>query len=332
MDDRPTLSVLIPTFGRADKLRACLAGLACEVDDSVQVLVGIDGPDGGERAAAREVLSSAQVFEFEHRGPAHVRNRLLEHARGELLLLLNDDVIPQPGLLAAHRAAHDELGGLGRRAMVLGSAPWLVPAQDRLFDRLIRESSMVFFYDRMSSDPWHAYGFRHAWTLNLSVRADAFSAGFDESAAKPCYEDLHWAWQTGLPVFYRPEASVLHDHIYQPAGYLERERTMGGEALRFARRAPAFARDLFGRDIASAEEVAYSAQFVERERALAERLGESFAALAGIESGAIDGPAGAQLLRSLYEHHLPLKRWWWRVGLLEAAGALDEAVLPRLAA
>ena len=332
MDDHPTLSVLIPTHGRPEKLRACLEALAPQADDSVQVLVGIDGPDAGEMAASAEVLPGAEVIELEHRGPAHVRNRLLERTRGELLLLLNDDVIPQPGLLDAHRAAHDELLGLGRRAMVLGAAPWVVPQADRLFDRLVRETSMVFFYDRMSSDPWHAYGFRHAWTLNLSVRMDAFAARFDESAGKPCYEDLHWAWQTGLPVFHRPEAIVLHDHVYEPAGYLQRERTMGGEALGFARRVPAFARDLFGRDIMGSDELEYSRAFVERERPLIERLTESFSALADIESSAIDGEAGRQIVRSLYEHHLPLKRWWWRVGLLEAAGALDEAILPRLAA
>ena len=37
--------------------------------------------------------------------------------------------------------------------MVLGSAPWKVHEPDSLFDRLIRETSMVFFYDQMTDEP-----------------------------------------------------------------------------------------------------------------------------------------------------------------------------------
>ena len=47
----------------------------------------------------------------------------------------------------------------------------------------------------------------------------------------------------------------------------------------------------------------------------------------------IDGPSGAMLRRTLYQWHLPLKRWCWRAGLLEAAEGRamhPEAALSRL--
>ncbi|MFN7020854.1 MAG: glycosyltransferase family 2 protein [Phycisphaerales bacterium] len=340
--------MLIPTIGRAEKLARCLTRLANQTLDRsrFEVLVGVDGradgadPDRGDREAADAAQALAErtagsmravVHQFEHAGPGATRNRLVEHARGELILMLNDDVLPEPELLEAHVREHARWRG---PAMVLGAAPWVVPGEDTLFDRLIRETSMVFFYDRMKemledgrADADHDWGFRHAWTLNLSLPRRVFAAvgGFDERLTRACYEDIEFGYRVwkscGAPVRYASGAVVRHDHRIMPEDYLRRERMMGAAARVFAEASPLCAMEVFGRDIRSREEVEYSRAFVERERGAAMRLRETFAGWAKVPSTAIDGPHAGAMLRGLYEHHLLLKRWVWRSGLLDAGGA-----------
>lgn len=339
------ITVLIPTFGRARKLGRCLARLAHQDLDHnrFEVLIGVDGRDQAnepddEAAQAVHALAStsagamrAVVHEFDHAGPGATRNRLARHARGRLLLLLNDDVLPEPDLLSTHLRAHDERRG--RAAMILGAAPWVRPTEgeDTLFDRLVRETSMIFFYDRMhaaidagQAGAEHDWGFRHAWTLNLSLPRAEFErvGGFDERLTYACYEDLEFARRVHdagrVPVLYRPACIAHHDHRITPESYLARERVMGRAALQLAAAAPDCAAEIFGREIASAEELEYSRAFVKREQPLAERLRRSFEALARVPAGAVDGPHSAMLLNALYEHHLPLKRWTWRAGLVES--------------
>jgi hypothetical protein len=52
--------------------------------------------------------------------------------------------------LARHAARRGRRVGVGDNDLVLGSAPFRVEKPDRLFDRLVRETSMVFFYDQMT--------------------------------------------------------------------------------------------------------------------------------------------------------------------------------------
>ncbi len=175
------LSVIIPTHRRAEKLAACVASLAGqELDGSFEVLVGVDGPEDPPGSTRRAAIlawagdSRIHIEQCEKQGQAAVRNRLLGLARGTTLVFLNDDMIPAPGLLAAHLAAQRACESSGRSALVVGDAPWVVHEPDRLFDRLVRETSMVFFYDRMNQardDRDRDWGFRHAWLLNLSAPA-----------------------------------------------------------------------------------------------------------------------------------------------------------------
>ncbi|MBL8764267.1 MAG: glycosyltransferase family 2 protein [Phycisphaerae bacterium] len=342
------LSVLIPTHGRPEKLARAIASLARQrFDGAFEVLVGVDGGAEGDGATGREVHAAARaeagpigdrlsVLALGRTGPGGVRNRLAERARGRVLLFLNDDVRAERDLLRHHGEAH-----AGRRgaAMILGAAPWAKSAgrEETLFDRMVRETSLIFFYDRMeaarragTAGDEHDWGFRHAWTLNLSVPREVFGGvgGFDERLDRPMYEDLEFAWRvrraTGAPVLYRPGAVVQHDHEILPRDYLRRERAMGEAAWSFARSCPACARDVFGRDVASSEEIAFARGWLEREGGAAERSRGPFEALATIRGDAIpplDDATGAVLMASLYQQHVPLKRLEWRLGLLAAAAA-----------
>jgi GT2 family glycosyltransferase len=330
------ISVLIPSHARAAKLAGCLGALARQSLPAAEyeVLVGLDGPDAAAEAAAREAWVGAggepealTVMACAKAGQAAVRNQLLPGARGRFLVFLNDDMVPHPGLLAAH-ARHQQVQP--RPALIIGDAPWRRYEPDRLFDRLLRETSMVFFYNLMRADPdpGRDWGFRHAWMLNLSAPTDVVRAvgGLTVFPSTYGFEDDDLAFRLarrfGCPVLYRPDAVALHDHRMDPADYLARERRLGFAAHGFARVAPECARAMFGRDVSSDEELEYSRAFLEREAAAAARLEASFAGLAHLPADSIPAspaPHADRLINLIYEQHLLLKRFHWRTGLVRAA-------------
>lgn len=338
------LSILIPTFNRPAKLAQCLRRLAAQTlaPDDYEVLVAIDGPDETSGPAAREAWSGCrarlEVLPCPRLGLNAARNAALPRCRGRYLLSLNDDVLPEPGFLAAHLAAHNTAA---RRAIVSGYSPFTPFEHPSLFDTLARDTSMLFFYDQMldaHTQPLrpagHDWGFRHCWGLNFSAPLDAVrdAGAFVAVPMLYGYDDIELGWRLqrrfNMPVLFAPAARADHDHRYSPRDVLDRERKLGHAARRFAGINPEFCGDVFRRDITSPDELEYSRQFIARERATAERLERSFLGLDEIPASSIAGPHAAALTNLLYEQHLLLKRWHWRSGLLEAA---QQATAPRSA-
>jgi GT2 family glycosyltransferase len=328
------LSVIIPTRHRPSQLARCLEALAHQDADPAcfEILVGVDGPDSGEADVFNRVIGDRMagfVEAFEPSGPAATRNAMIDRARGRSLLLLNDDVIPDRSLVRAHLLEQRARDPAHRPAMILGSAPWAVRRPDSLLDRLIRETSMVFFYDQMlgaaAGDPERDWGFRHAWTLNLSVPAQVVRAvgGFCEAMTYPVYEDLELAWRLreefSLPVLFRPQAIVTHEHWYDPLSFLQRETVLGHQAWRLAEVSPACAMEMFGLDVRSSDEVAYSREFLRRHERTARRQLPMFLHLADIPASAISGGHAAAIIQMIYEQGLLVRRYLWRLGHVAAA-------------
>lgn len=336
-------SVIIPTHTRPDKVRECIRLLSRQTipAEQIQVLVGVDGeavPLLAEfwTGPARNLVIDAAP----HAGQAAVRNRLLPRALGRTLLFLNDDMRPEPGLVEAHLHAHERFSAADEPAIVLGDSPWMVGDHDRMFDRLIRESSMIFFYNRMyaAADAGERdWGFRHAWMLNLSIPTWAVRAvgGLTEFSNTYGYEDDELAYRLverfGSPVRFCPGAVAWHDHRYEPLDYLTREYRLGYAALGFAQTAPACARAMFGRDLLTPEERAYTEAFVLREEPAARAALAPFKSLTDMPGSFAEGPFAGEIVDIAYSQHLPLKRWCWRSGFLDALiGAGEQAQTPRL--
>lgn len=335
------ISVLIPTYQRARKLAACVESLARQSGDvRFEVIVGLDGPDEASTRAARAAWGAERsdrelrVIECPRAGYTQVRNHLVDQARGRVMLSLNDDVIADPELVRTHWQEHEARRRGGQhKAIIVGSAPYVRRPRgelDSMLDRLVRETSMVFFYDAMNTpealrDREKDWGYRHCFGLNFSADMQSVRT-VGKFLARPHmygYDDIELGYKLstrlGMPVLYRPEARVIHDHFYTADALLERERALGRAAWVFAEANPAFAAAAFGRDIRSPSEIAYSKEFVHRERAAAERGAATLAALEDVPSDAVNGTHAESLLRALYEQHLLVKRWTWRSGLLEAA-------------
>lgn len=181
------IAAIIPCRqGENARVVALVSSLASLRDPELSIIVGVDGedvPPGLERFAEKPGVA---ITTGERGGPGAARNRVLAVAQADVVLFLNDDVEPAPDLIERHRAAHAD----GAARLVLGAAPFAIVEPDRVLDRMTRETSLLFFYNTMDGhEPMRDWGFRHAWTLNLSVPR-AICEPFEERLALPMFDDL----------------------------------------------------------------------------------------------------------------------------------------------
>ncbi len=316
-------TVIIPTFGRPEKVCNCVRALASQSIDpgAFEVIVTIDGRDQATARAIAHTWEDAgaepgrlRVLEGDHAGAGAARNRAIDAANGRVLIFFNDDVVPHRDCVHAHLHAHRER----RSSIIIGDSPWRVPSPDNLFAQLLRETSMVFFYNRMKGqDPGRDWGYRHAWMLNVSMPAEPVRSIGGIRVAMEHYgrEDDELAFRLtrafDMPVLYRPGAVAEHDHPMTPAEYLRREYEQGYGSPTFARFSPQCAVDMFQRDILSTRERADCVAFLGFHRPAAGTL-EWFLDLGNRPRTRTED------LEGLYQRHLPLKRFVFRTGLLDA--------------
>jgi hypothetical protein len=317
------VSLIIPSNRPAAVLAPCLESVAQQDFDLRQseLILIFNG-----LAAAPEQRTDALPFRLRtgcisEASICAAKNRALELATGEFIILLNDDVRLSPEFISAHLRAHEELR---RPALVLGSSPFAVHGDETVFDRLIAETSMIFFYDRMQPHGW--YNFRHAWNLNLSFRReDAADVRFDERLTPVNFDDVEWAFrlerERALRVWYEPAGRLVHEHRYTLDGYLEREAHLGRMAVRLWECNRGCFEAIYGAELAGVVETAR--EFVATRRTEAQELREALGAVVALREAEVGlpGPAMREFLRLLYLAHRPVKRFVFYCALLEACGA-----------
>jgi len=131
------LSVVIPTYNRAARLRltlTCLFSLVSEEAPETEIIVVNDGGAEDIRSIAHHVAKPfpgqrVKVFEIAHLGRSAGRNFGARQATGKRILFLDDDVLVTPGLLKCHLRY---VKG-NKRALVRGGIlylPWLSAFDD----------------------------------------------------------------------------------------------------------------------------------------------------------------------------------------------------------
>jgi glycosyltransferase involved in cell wall biosynthesis len=168
----PRITAVIATHDNRVQLIEALDGLARQdgVDaGEFDVIVVVDGCTDGTADALSSYDAPFQltVLDQVRSGLAAARNRGLAAARGEITLFLDDDVIPEPSLIAGHRS----LQSLSLNCVVLGEiissamrrSPW------DAYDDAMREKRQTAL--RTTEQPSGIHSAR-----NLSVRRDLVKA------------------------------------------------------------------------------------------------------------------------------------------------------------
>jgi GT2 family glycosyltransferase len=112
-------SVLIPSFGRPEKLSNCLRSLARQTMAPDEVLVVWQAEDTATRDAALSLVDqtpfSLKVLHSPEQGVVPAENAALDAAAGDVILLIDDDAVSSPDWVARHLAhyADPAVGAVG---------------------------------------------------------------------------------------------------------------------------------------------------------------------------------------------------------------------------
>jgi serine acetyltransferase/GT2 family glycosyltransferase len=233
----PRISVLIATYERHDGVRRLLAMLERQTlpPDAFEVIVVDDGSTNAFTLAGVAAPYSIRLVRQENTGPAGARHRAAQAARGELLVVLDDDMQIGPGFLAGHARMHPD----GTRRVALGP---IDPDPDIAHLSLFEQWNAGRL-QRMSQAALDGGALRGTglWTGNVSLRRDDYFAvgGFDLSLRASEDQELGIRLErAGVEMTIAPEARAVHRSDHADATWLRRASNYGQVDRLIARKHP----------------------------------------------------------------------------------------------
>jgi glycosyltransferase involved in cell wall biosynthesis len=237
----PQISVVIPTYQRRGSVERVLEALARQTlpHDAFEVIVSIDGSDDGtgDMVTQYHAAYTLRALWQPNRGRAAACNAGIRTARGDVIVLLDDDMEPAPGCLAGHLAAHPA----GSRHAVVGAAPIRFDAAS---PPVVEFMGIGFDWRlRKLGEPGHVMTFRETYTGNFSVRRDVVLevGAFDEGFTAYGHEDYELALRlerAGVRLTFSREA-LAHQHYEKSYAALARNAVARGRtAVFFAMKHP----------------------------------------------------------------------------------------------
>jgi GT2 family glycosyltransferase len=303
------VSVVVPTHDRPRALARLVAALThgTWLPSRMELVIVADGCSDATLSDMDAIDAPFPIRTLEvtpARGAAAARNRGASAARGDLLLFVDDDIEPLPGMIAAHVCAHE-----GQHEQVIMGPPLPVRSASPDLNQL---SQWAWWHDRFAAfrSPHHRFSFTDVFTGILSLHTARFHAlgGFDESLA--CREDHEFgarALAAGTTLRFVEDGGGWHHEIRSVEALASRKRAEGLADVQIAVRHPT----LFAQ-LPLAAPSSGGARGWQRVRRLA--LSSSDGAMARL--------ANIALARSLDVVRRALELFGWRLSWRRANGAL----------
>jgi GT2 family glycosyltransferase len=188
-----------------------------------------------------------RTITLENGGPARARNRGVQAANNDLILFVDDDVFPRPGMLRSHLALL-ESGFTGSQGILLWHEEIKITPLIRYIDS--RGSQFAFHQIKNPRD----LNFAHVYTGNFAVRRKAIldAGGFDErifhkELAVAAFEDTilgYSLWRNGAKLALNKHAIADHLHDMTEDAFFHREFKVGYAIGRVRELYPEVAREL----------------------------------------------------------------------------------------
>lgn len=204
------LSIVLPTYNRLGQLQQVLAGLHKQTisADSFEVVVVSDGSSDGTNEYLSAITTPFKLTPVlqENAGVATARNNGIQTAQGEIILFIDDDVVPTPQLIEQHLNCHS-----ADNIVVLG--PMLTPPDYAMKPWVAWEQAMLMKqYQDMLDGKWEPTA-RQFYTGNTSLGRKHLiaSGGFDPAFRRA--EDVELAYRLedmGLKFVFNYEAVGYH--------------------------------------------------------------------------------------------------------------------------
>ena len=234
-DRAPLLSVVIPTYGKAETLPLVVRALERQIvpRDAFEVVVIDDGsPDGTAGTLARLIAESPlrlRCFRQQNRGVSSARNRGVLESRGTIILFIQDDIVAAPDLLSRHLALHARHPEV--TAAAAGRVVWPPDWSLDHFMRWLDRGGPQFKYHEVTGQSTLDY--RHFYTCNVSLKRAALIAHpFDEEIVYG-FEDIELAYRLQAEgfVFHFDELALGYHHHRRSFEDFKRRQFTAGQSL-----------------------------------------------------------------------------------------------------
>jgi glycosyltransferase involved in cell wall biosynthesis len=203
--DPPFVSVIIPVYNDALRLRGCLAGIEAQAwpRDRLEVIV-VDNGSTDDLASVVGAFPGVVLARESRPGSYAARNHGLDIARGEILVFTDSDCLPEPGWLAA---------GVGE--LVSDPGAGIVGGRVELRAADPGRPTAVELYELLWGFPQEAYitAERYSVTANLFTRRDVVDQVGPFNPALKSGGDREWGGRVaraGYQIRYAPGAVVGH--------------------------------------------------------------------------------------------------------------------------
>jgi glycosyltransferase involved in cell wall biosynthesis len=243
----PRVSVVAPTYKRRAALPGFIEPLLAE-RELYELVIAVDGSNDGSVEYLRERARTdprLKILDLPNRGAGGARQAGVEAATGDVVLLMDDDVIAEPGLVAGHRRHHLD----GARRLVLGYMPndWQSLPPGRRGIALIYRRAYEAHVERFASDP--DFVLHGLWGGNLSMpRREFLEVGIEKLAVKRGQDDREFGircFKAGIEG--RFDRSLRGRHLYdRPFDAFRRDCRIQGESRILVHEAHA---DLLGEEL-----------------------------------------------------------------------------------
>ncbi len=232
-------SVIMPTFNRLNILRESVQAIEDQTASREEfefVVVDDGSEDGTLEFLAEYQARTPLMFRYlsqPHAGPAAARNLGIMESSGEISILLGDDMLAVPTLVADHLRFHGEHSELSH--CCLGFIDWAEGIEVNGLMRHVtsKEGGQQFNYAEVESQDPEDVSWRAFWSGNLSFKKSfALTHGlFDSEIFKHAlWEDIELGYRlfkAGLVLHFRKECKASHKHTLTLEGFAERQRLVG---------------------------------------------------------------------------------------------------------
>jgi glycosyltransferase involved in cell wall biosynthesis len=240
------VSVVIPTWNRKEFIADVLKPV---LDDPAtgEVVVVIDGSSDGtfelltewsqEDPRIRPILQ-------ENLGDAAARQRGVEEAVLDVVVVIDDDVISSPGMISGHARHHEE----GSRRLVLGYMPTPLPKprQPGQVATVLYTRDYEAKCDSFEADP--SLILKHFWMGNLSMpRSCALEVGFASRAGVRRHSDMEFGFrcqEAGIEAVFDRTLEARHSYSRTLEQFAAQGRRSGDARAKLMRTYPNMAQNL----------------------------------------------------------------------------------------
>ncbi len=244
------LSIIIPTFNRAETLRECLARLLDSAEGtSHEIIVVDDGSADHTRTVVEEAQQNQPQIKYifqENAGQGIARNKGISESEGHVVMFIGDDMLATSDLIKEHLSSHEANPSMQHAC--LGAVDWdpeheITTAMKWSTNEhkfLNRFGGHQFAFDKLSTGTKPDYNF--FYTSNISLKKDMLGEdGFDPEFKGYGWEDIELGYRLqkkGMQLEFNPKAVVHHRHRITLEDLKKRMEKIGSAVHIFNRKHP----------------------------------------------------------------------------------------------